>query len=320
MKKGLKITLLLLVVLFLIGSVLIIIGVATGGTMKFNINLLEKRVETSNEVYRGEEKLAAFSNVEINVDSADITIERGADYQISYAIRSSSEPVFTNDNGKLYFGKPKNQAGLFLNLGDINTKKEELYVKVIIPDNVDLNEAILDTDAGTINLDGINIKKLTADSDAGNINLSNIETEMLKIDEDAGNINLNNIKTGTVTLDNDSGKSTLDNLTGDSVTGKFDAGSISVKNGTIEKINIEIGAGETNILDSKISDVKIDSDFGSIKLELIGEAADYTIDSKVDFGSNEINGKKQGSTYSVNGGNKKIDIESDSGNVKIDFK
>ena len=317
MRKGMKITIIIMLAMFIIGAMLMIIGIATGGTLRFNVDYFGRRVDTSSELYHGEESVGTFNDVDVRMDSGEVKIVRGSEYKVSYAIRGSKKPTLKNENGKLVFSTPKNQFNISLNFND---DKDNPYLTITIPDNADLNEVKLDSDAGATVIEGINFKDLQIISDTGATEISDVETDTLNIDADTGTLALKNVKAKEVEVDKDSGAINIDNLTCDTFDGKCATGDFTLDNSTIEKFVLVSDTGKTTVSEGRISDIKITSDYGSIKLGLIGEEADYTIKSKVDFGSNVIDGRKQGSSYSSNGGKKNIDIEADSGDVEIDFK
>ena len=90
MRKGMKITIIIMLAMFIIGAMLMIIGIATGGTLRFNVDYFGRRVDTSSELYHGEESVGTFNDVDVRMDSGEVKIVRGSEYKVSYAKGSSN--------------------------------------------------------------------------------------------------------------------------------------------------------------------------------------------------------------------------------------
>lgn len=86
MKKGLAITLIICAILFIVGGVLIVLGIANGGAMLFNIDYAHHKVNTSSskEIISGNEDVDPFTDIEIDVDAAAVTIVKGESYHVDY--------------------------------------------------------------------------------------------------------------------------------------------------------------------------------------------------------------------------------------------
>ena len=69
MKKGLAITLIICAILFIVGGVLIVLGIANGGAMFFNIDYAHHKVNTSSskEIISGNEDVDPFTDIEIEI-------------------------------------------------------------------------------------------------------------------------------------------------------------------------------------------------------------------------------------------------------------
>ena len=301
MKKGIKIFILLMLALFLIGGVLIIVGVANGGSMALNIDHKNKKVYTNSKLYEGVETPDSIKNIDIHIDVADINIKRGDSYKIEYHFRSYNTPIIKTENDTFIIDTSPSNEIIFNYNFDFSTIKEDNYINITVPENADLSNTKLNVDVGNINIDSVNNSSLNIDLDTGKLNLANANIDDLVYDLNTGDTTINSI-TGT-------------KLSGDIDTGKFD-----MTNSTINAVTITDNTGNISVSESKVSDININSDTGLINLSLIGEESDYSIKADIDTGSITVNGKKMKDSYQVDAGKNKIIIDSDTGSVNIDFK
>ena len=106
----------------------------------------------------------------------------------------------------------------------------------------------------------------------------------------------------------------------DSVEGDVNYGNVKINDSEIGDFTLDTDAGNTIVKSTKMNNVDITADAGNVKLELIGEKFDYSIEAKVDYGSLTLDGAKQAKNIDIQGkSGKKIKIDADAGNVDIDF-
>ncbi|MBR6402308.1 MAG: DUF4097 family beta strand repeat protein [Eubacterium sp.] len=302
MKKGKKIAILILIILFVLGSVMLIVGIANGGNVAFNIDYANKKISTTSKenLYEGTETPESFKNINIDIPAADINIKHGNEYKIEYHFYSSNAPIITTDNDT--FNMNTGKTKVVFSYGFVfDSNKDDGYINITVPENVDLENVTLDLSAGDVTIDGMNISDLDLDLSAGDAKLSN------------GNI-------GNIIVDASSGDVSLDSITGNQVKVTNSAGDFNMKNSTFEKLDTDLSAGSVDVTESKISNVKIDNTAGNVDLSLIGEESDYSIKTDVTAGSTTVNGEKKHGSFEVVGGSKKIDIDSSAGSVNIDIK
>ena len=70
----------------------------------------------------------------------------------------------------------------------------------------------------------------------------------------------------------------------ESMKADVDYGDVKIADSEIKSFSLDTDAGNTKISSTRMDEVEIIADAGNIDLELIGEAADYNIDAKVDYG------------------------------------
>ena len=73
MKKGLAITLIGCVVLFILGLILFFVGLNAGGSIGFNVDFKNHEVSTAKDykLNTGEQEVSAFSNIDINASAIE---------------------------------------------------------------------------------------------------------------------------------------------------------------------------------------------------------------------------------------------------------
>lgn len=102
---------------------------------------------------------------------------------------------------------------------------------------------------------------------------------------------------------------------------EVDIGDISIENCEFENyLEVVANLGDIDLEDCNIvssADFKID--IGDLELDLIGNEDDYSINSKIDIGSFKINGIKSDNESIFGNGDKKINIQIDTGNCDLDF-
>lgn len=144
-----------------------------------------------------------LTEIDIEVDSANVIIEQGEEAAITYNFPAKDKVSLTYENGVVKF-EVKEGFSLFSSGAD----KE---VKVTIPKDKELAIIKVETDSGNININNIKCEQITAEVDSGNINMANDIAKKLIVKADSGNINVNgqientdaDVDTGNVTLEGD---------------------------------------------------------------------------------------------------------------------
>lgn len=285
MKKGLAITLIICAILFIVGGVLIVLGIANGGAMFFNIDYAHHKVNTSSskEIISGNEDVDPFTDIEIDVDAAAVTIVKGESYHVDYKLSADAydKVDIGVESGKLKINAKHKSNYLSLSVSPLPDDLKP-YIEITVPENAELKD-------GTITVD------------AGNIGVKDLSFDNFTVDSDAGKVTLENATIGSSSLDTD-------------------AGDIDITGSDLEKLTIDTDAGNIDIDESKVDKLEVNTDFGDVDVKLIGEEADYAFDIKVDAGDISVCGKNMGNKYNANEDkDKKIVMNVDAGNVDIEF-
>ena len=72
--------------------------------------------------------------------------------------------------------------------------------------------------------------------------------------------------------------------------------------------------------DGTAASVDADTDVGNIKLLLAGAAADWAMELETDVGDVTVDGLDQGRRYQTAGGQYRLEADSDTGDVEVEFK
>ena len=300
MNKGLFITMMICLVLFILGVGLVIAGWKMGAATDFDIDIVNRKIQAVDEssMKSGSEDTGAFSDISIDMDATNVKILEGDSFKVDYRVYNEA-PEIKNDNGKLMVKEKQSAKKLRFHLNAISN--EDTYVNIYIPKGTTINGCNINIDAGNVAIDAQNMGNLNIDADAGDVKLANTTLKNIVVKSDAGNIKISDVKA-------------------DSMEGDVNYGNVKIANSEINDFKLDTDAGNTKVAETKMNNVDIKTDAGNVNLALIGEKADYSIEAKVDYGNLMIDGEKQSRSVNFEGkSGKKIIIDADAGNVDIDF-
>ena len=324
MKKGLLITVLLMIALFLAGAVLIVIGIVRGGSLAFTVDFMNQRVTTSKdrELLKGEVETDSFDAIYIDVDAADFSIVEGDTYMVKYQLYDDTEPVIEVKDGVLNVKRLMDGKSGFIgfDFAGFNDPKEKTFVELTVPKGTSFGKSSIIVNAGSVKVSGYDFAELNLEVDAGDIDFSDMTTDSLDINIDAGDITLNNINTGSLTIDNDAGAVNLDTVTADTFEADNNFGAITINKCELKDISLSTDTGDIDIKELRCDKASIEADVGAIDLNMIGEEADYDYELGTDAGNVKVAGNVKGDEYQTNNGkSKQIKIENDCGDITITF-
>jgi len=166
-------------------------------------------------------------------------------------------------------------------------------------------DAYLELNAGKFNVDSdFNFNTLTIDVSAGEFNFNgdiNVkENATFKIS--AGDLNLN----GNVKVEKEA------NL-------KVSAGDMDVKYLEANKITTKVSAGDMTLEKVKSDDIYFKISAGDIKVNILGDKADYKIKIEESAGSCYINDKSTKGDYEKEEGSKNLEGHLSAGTARINF-
>ena len=140
------------------------------------------------------------------------------------------------------------------------------------------------------------------DTGAGKINIENLKAENFSLDIGAGSVQINNLVV-TKNCDIDGG-----------------AGNIIINNGSIYNLDMDLGVGKTTITSILTGENEIDTGVGKLELNLIGSQNDYTLDISKGIGSISLDGKDLKDEEKVGTGSSLVKIDGGVGSIEIKMK
>lgn len=219
-----------------------------------------------------------LKTIKVDAEALEVCIERGNGeglINVEYEGPAQLKPEITFENGKLVI----NQHGTGLHFSVNNFDGPSL--KIVIGDDVNIENYEMKIDAGNIKINGVTIDYVYGKINAGNIEINDCTLRKVDFEIDAGNYN--------------------------------------IKDSEIEKLNIDTDAGNIEIKDTKLTDVEIVADFGSVDIEGLDDIDSYDIECDVDAGIVSVGSTETLGHYKSQGsGDGSIKITVDAGNIEID--
>ena len=137
----------------------------------------------------------------------------------------------------------------------------------------------------------------------------------------AGLLSVERLVTGILDLELGAGKTAFSYL---EVTEEGDleggAGLITIDSGSLHNLSLEIGVGEARIRAAITGDSEIHAGVGSLKLEILGSRADYTIDAEKGLGSITIDGESIAANVRLGSGQHRLGVEGGIGSISMRFE
>lgn len=277
---------------------LAICGTATGQTDEFNLN----------ETY----SIAEDGTIELQSNDADIAEIRGTDRSdvhvmvhyrlevdgLSIGKREKFAVEVTERNGDLVINeKPRNVEGFNLNLGTVD---EKYTITVEAPAGVNLS---IDGDDDTYEITGMQ-GAIEMNSDDSEITLRNC----------TGNDFRFNFDDGELAMDSGSGSLQID----------LDDGEADIRNGRFDWVDIDMDDADVDLSTALADDGNYDfsSDDGDIEFTVLGGGGTFRIDHddihvSVDSNFEVIREDENYNEYRLAGGNARVDIDTDDGDVRL---
>lgn len=194
--------------------------------------------------------------------------------------------------------------------------------------NCQIDELKVNNESGQGEFSDLIGSKLTGKYSYGEVSLTDIEMKQIDIDSESGRIDVENVTVkkeqdsdGGLSLHTGYGAIELDQVEADSLDFINDSGNISGKAVKANSGVIKLSSGDCSISEFTPGTVSIESEYGNINLDLTESEADYDFELLTDYGEVTINGDKQGTNFvREKGARNKVNLSTDSGNIKIDTK
>ncbi|MBE5742338.1 MAG: DUF4097 domain-containing protein [Clostridiales bacterium] len=318
MKKGLVI-ILIGVGLTLLGGIIFAISMTIHG-WDFNA------VSTTEVVYETyESQSGEITGIDIDFSTADIVYQEydGDKITVKYPIYKNkkgdkrAEVEITEDrNGILHINESTTPLSLWISIYE-----PKATVTVNVPKGK-LEEISLHTNTGDVILGSeqteINANFVHIYTDTGDINIkSKVNCSgRVVLYTDTGDLKVRaNLIATTLTVESDTGDITfykeIKLLNGLNVS--TDTGDITINKVVASAVEIESSTGDINGINGGIdaNEIEIETSTGDVKISLSGKKEDYSITTQVGTGKSNVS--------SYQGGNKRVEISSSTGNIEVRF-
>ena len=263
-----------LCIAFTFGGISVFKTLATGVFIKSDY-VTETMATTYAELADNNEEL---KTIKVDAEALEVCIERGNGeglINVEYEGPAQLKPEITFENGKLVINQ--HGSGLRFNVNNFDGPS----LKIVIGDDVNIENYEMKIDAGNIKINGVTIDYVYGEIKAGNIEIDDCTLRKVDFEIDAGNYN--------------------------------------IKDSDIEILNIDTDAGNIEITDTKLTDVEIVADFGSVDIEGLDDIDSYDIECDVDAGIVSVGSTETLGHYKSQGsGDGSIKITVDAGNIEID--
>lgn len=146
----------------------------------------------------GTQVLDAFSEIRVESDVMDVTIQKGTDYSLSYRTAGKNKPAYSVKDGVL--SVTQKQQKKHWNLGMVSNKSAAMTITV--PEDVALKDVDITSNVGDVKLDKVKAKNLDVTADVGDIEAALVgESDAYDISFDCGvgeaTLNGENVKKNT---------------------------------------------------------------------------------------------------------------------------
>lgn len=209
-------------------------------------------------------------NVDIDISAAKLYIKEGNEFNVEATnITEEFTSKLNNDTLKI------KEVKRFFN------RNKTATITIYIPKNYLLDELIIDSGAGLVEIENTLANIFDVNQGAGKLVIKNSDFNITKIDGGVGEIN--------------------------------------ISNSILNDLKLQAGVGKININSEITGSSYIESGIGEVELLLKNEE-DYGLQITKGIGTIYINGKKQSNDTVHGNGNNKIKIDSGIGEIKINFK
>ena len=249
-------------IIITVASIITVIAIIFG--VYFNV-FRGRNLNFSTSTKQVEETLSfngEVSVLDMNVDSANITIQKGDKFSVYYNLPEALKPRVELNNGTLRIISTNNGFALFSLPGALGGQHE---IRVTLPANTSLKSGRVEVDAGDVNINAVDAENYTFEIDTGNLNLESILSNKIMMEVDAGNVNLYHSKTDELQAELDAGNLDMDSSEIFSIRAEVDAGNIEAHNCTISSGTCDTDVGNVS-LDGEIGDVRAHSDIGNVSI------------------------------------------------------
>ncbi len=210
--------------------------------------------------------------INININHSNLIIKTGELFKV---MTNNEDIVIREEENGLFIEEENNR---WLSFG-----KNEDNLVIYVPNDLILDEIVIDTGTGKIEIDKLSTQKLYLDLGSGNLVANQLEV-LEKSEIDGG------------------------------------VGEIEVKQGLLYNLDLDMGVGNATLNSYLLGKSDISVGVGSINLNLMGNKDEYNITVDKEIGSVKMEGTEIRSNTHYGNGSNLIQIDGGIGNIDIDFK
>lgn len=202
MHKGIKIALIVSLILTVAGVGFVVAGIALGGHLNFQIDTKNRKILSADEsLVRGTLTPEPFTELDVEVATADISVSRGEGWALEYAL--TDEPEIAQTDGRLTL-KGQERAGI--SFVGISVNGDGLFVRITVPEAAELEAVTLHTATGDVKLSDLEVQTIAAECSTGDMKAQGIRCGKLDLVSNTGDIDVKDtVCTGDVTLEGNTG-------------------------------------------------------------------------------------------------------------------
>lgn len=286
-------------------------------------------------------ELPAVSSIDLQAAMADLVLQPGEGYSLSYSWRApfAPEPVWSVENGRLTF-RQSNAILSYFPLVQFASSGQSPVIVLTYPSDAVFETVTLSSDSGRVDLSGLAVEQtLQIDADFGNIALSQIKAGDVSICTDSGNCTAENLAAHAVTYDGDFGSGQFSALQAEQFSANSDSGNIRVSDSLLGEARFTVDFGKLELTDTRADnlladsqsgdmrlqgeytgDIRLSSDFGSILFQTSLPKEQYSYVTDIEFGSLTVDGKRDAPAYYESAlAPHHVDVQAESGSVQLVF-
>lgn len=329
--------------LIVVGLGLAAIGNLTGGKTFLVKSKTGYSVIDDYKTIKETKNLEEFNNIKIDANYLDnVYIVKGKEYkiEINYSERMGNINYKVEDKNLVISQENDNTGTIGFNIGLIN-KDEDDFIKIYVPENKEMKDIDIKSDSSDIVVKEVAGDNISILCNYGDINLNNITSNDMYVKANSGDIQMKDIKGNLIEVTNSYGDSIFESIkskdlianikSGDAelsnieILEKFEVdnsyGDVDIVDSNINKMKASISSGDISVNNSNIIDSNIDNSYGDVKYSTNESENLYNYSLICSYGDVSVNGKEFGDSLDKNNdGERNITINSQSGDIKLNFR
>lgn len=315
MSKAEKIILIVALAMLPVGIAVAILGFRFAGTKGWAVDLNTMQYADTSEIVEKTIDLEEFDDLEVRMDSTDMTVTTGDSYKIYYRLPKNREPELTQQGKKLTIKHPEQ-----MNFMAFDFDSEDEYIELTVPANDKKYNVDFRASSGDYTIDKVAVEgliKLTS----GELRLCDFDAKDLKVEISSGDVYLDKVNLDTLGAKQTSGTCRFKDAKITDLSLEASSGDYVLSNVRTDSISCTMTSGEITMQDVEVNRLDGKMTSGKFEMNLIGDAKDYDFNINMTSGDLELNGMDLEHQYRVENGNeKKIAIKATSGDIELNFR